>query len=278
MSLNGPLTEIYEQLYQSNYIINAKTKEIYLIFLKPLIEKYLNNNFDLYICTDDQNISLYLTYWSSNPKIHFINDHLVPSSVPNNNVVYFYHKKTIPDKNEQLALINFCETLNPLSNFHYIYVGNRDKLLLSLIIKCFKYSLHFEKKISKWGWIHPGFRTCLHSSINKKYWSQSQKKKTAKKSFYIYDYGLFHDHLSEETKLLTFNQKLHVIKKKKNIIKTVQPNSNNLPNTNETLNNQIKTKYIFFNAYSNPNYLVLPDGTKENYHQTVEKYLDVIDI
>lgn len=271
-----PLTEIYNKLYHDTYSINAVTKQIYFIFFRPLIEKYLADpiDYNIYISTDHK---LYPSYESSlpnNDKLQYVNDTLVPTTIPMiGNIIYIYHQQTKPTKQEQFNLINFIDTH---INIKYIYIGSLKYLLPVTIFRLFRYSLHFETTRRRWGGFQTGFSAYkLSRQLCNKYHVQLRRKKTAKKSFTIYDYFLFHDNTLVETKLIRFNNRIQIIKKKKAPLKQViNTDVINQPPKIEAIPT---IKYIYTN-YNNPTHLIMPDGSKENYKNVVNKYLDVIDI
>jgi hypothetical protein len=273
--------EIYNTIYQSTFCVAAYTKRLYLTFFKSLIEKYLNDvskNYHIYVSTTDKLLSLYQNNWPSHQRLTYITDGLVPTTMPTNiNSIYFYHRLQQPSKDDQFSLVSFVET-HPL--IKYIFVGRINKLLPFTRIKLFHYYLHFEMRNSKWGRLHTGgiINYSNGRSMCRRYYSQSVKKNKVVNSIPIYDYFLLHNILTEESKICRFNKKIFKPKNKKPKITRNNTITTTTTTTTMPQNTEIKIKYIYTGARNNPTHLIMPDGSKENYKNTVNKYLDVIEI
>ncbi len=72
-----------------------------------------------------------------------------------------------------------------------------------------------------------------------------------------------------------FNKVKFIPKKKKN---TKVANKKKMKtDSNNQENREVKTKYIYTGTHGS-SYLIMPDGSKENYNNIVDKYHDVIEI
>ena len=279
------LTDVYNNLLQSTYCVTARSKPLYYTFFKPLIEKYLadtTKNYHIYVSTD--NSLSYQAVWPSHTRLHYVSDDFVPTTVPNNaNTIYFFHKKEKHTKEQQLAL---AEYVDKHPTMKYIYVGNVDSLLPFIRIKLFHYYLHFEICKSRWGRVRTGNIVSwkISGRMGRSYYNQEEKKKKATKPLYLYDHFLMHDFRLDESKSYKFNKKLYIPKKKPIVqvpVHTDAPTntSENTPPT--TAKPQVVIKYIYAtNHTGGGNYLVMPDGKKENYNKLAEKYanIDLIEV
>jgi hypothetical protein len=269
--------EIHNKLYESTYCICAPTRKLYLFFFKELINKYLADikNYDIYVSTTDQLLPLYKSTWPSHPRLLYISDGLVPTTIPNNiNCIYFYHQKIKPSKEGQIALVNYIDS-TPL--IKYVYVGMVSQLLSFVRTKLFRYYLHFEIKYRHWGCLQTGgIGHNQGRSICRQYYNQNNKKKKANGTITTYDFFLMHDNFMEETEIIKFNKK--IIKKKKPI-----PVPKNKPvvvdnNNSKTVDPNPQIKYIYTGVRHNTNSLIMPNGSTENYQNVVNKYQDIIEI
>ena len=265
---------IYNTLYQSTYCICAPTRKIYLQFFKDLVNKYLTDskNYHIYVSTTDIFLPLYKTEWPTHPRLIYVTEGLIPTFPNNINIIYFYHQMAKPTKNEQIALVDYIDSM-PLVK--YVYIGSAGNLLSSVRTKLFKYFLYFEVTKSRWGRSRIGgiidYR--YSRSINRHYYSQQQRKTKATGNVTIYDYFLFHDNFLEETKIVKFNKK--IIKKKKPVPKPVQLTT--VVATPQVVP-ESKIKYVFTGIRPNTNCLIMPNGSRENYNDVVNKYSDIIEV
>lgn len=267
------LDEVYNILYNSTFAVNPVTKKTYLLFFKKLIEKFLEDttkNYIIYVSTNDKCMAMYQSVWPAHERLRYVSESFIPSFIPNNiNAIYFYHQNTKVDKDNQFALIDFLEE-HP--SIKYVYVGSIKKLLTITYIKLFNYYLHFEVRGSRWGGIHSDgildHRVCR--STGRRYYTQKEKKKNATGMCTLYDYFIFHDLHIEVSKMYRFNKKIVKGKKKK-------PPTDN---TNRTAGvvKEVQIKYIYTNSHSSRNYLVMPDGKRENFNEIIKQYQNVIEV
>lgn len=273
MSLN----EIYDKVYDSAFCINPHTKKLYFLFIKNLIQKYLddtNKNYCIFVSTTAELLPYYKAMWPNSQRIIYTSDDFIPLNVPDTaNNIYIYHPKTTPVKEEQLNLLSFMET-RPLMK--YIYIGVIHKLLTSVRIILFRYYLHFETSTGRYYRLSAG--SIIHYNVNRKirrsYNSQNLKKKKVVNPIFIYDYFVIHDNLTDESNIVKFNQTKFIPKKKKVIASTF--NSKKSPGIDGS--NVTKIRYIYTTSPNNSTFLTMPDGSKENYSHIVSKYQDVIEV
>ncbi|AYV85128.1 MAG: putative ORFan [Satyrvirus sp.] len=225
---------------------------------KLFIEKYLNGptNYQVTISTTNKLLPLYQKIWSTNTKISYVTDNFIPVAAPNMNIIYIYHQPTKPTKEEQFNLIAYLES-NP--SIKYIFVGNIDNLSTYVCTKLFRYMLYFPvHSKGKWRWVNCDYisRNVI-TSVSRKIINQENRKEKTTKPFYLYDYCIFLDMVYDESKIFNFNKKIFRPKQKitKNTI----------------------IKYVYVNN-NNKEYLLMPNGAKENYENIVNKYKDVIEI
>ena len=271
------LTEIHNKLYDSTYCVVANTKQLYFLFFKDLIQKYLDDNaknYYIYVSTTAELLTSYQSTWPNAQRIIYIVDGLIPTSIPINiNSIYIYHQQTKPTKEEQMNLIAY---VNSHPAMKYIYVGSISHLLPSTRIMLFRYYLHFEIKAARWGRIaNDGiYNHDKGRAMCRKYFAQNEKKKKVLNPIFVYDYFIFHDNMMNETTMIKFNQKKFVPKKKKVPVPTPASPSTTKPEETKVIT---KIKYIYATP-NNPRHLLMPDGTKENYKELVSKYHDIIEV
>lgn len=300
--MNGHDEIIYD-ISQSTYCVGtSKNKNrIYLDFFETIIEKYLSDpqNYYIYVSTYVELITLYQTKWINHDRLIYITDDLVPSSIPANvNSIYFYHQKNKPTKEEQINLLNYVKSHPQMK---YIYIGDISNLLPVIYYSLFAYYLHFANSPYKRYRTQPILKHGASRSINSRYRLQRQRMKKSLSPIFIYDYCLLHCFLMDETVVTKFNEKKYVPKKKKIPVKANKPNlyqkvptyadidTDMLTIENKfkmfislgnSLNSQISSK-IQKNSNEvpkNPNYLIMPDGSKENFVKISNEYQNVIDI
>ena len=266
------IAELYNTLEQSTFCCGVQTMKTYLIFFKPFIEKILNNSdYTIYVSTWDANVTIYQSVWPNHARLQYIHDAFNPSLIPvNTNAIYFYHQKPvpIPSTSDQLALMEYMKNHPTLK---YIFVGIIGRLLPIFCTSLFRYYLHFEVSKRRWGFMrhikYVNYK--IVRQVSRKYYAQQQKKKKSE-NVTLYDYIIQHDLTMNITSMYRFNK---IIYKKK----TKKPK----PITNQTEPNVITktvTKYIYTNIRYDQNNLVMPNGTKENYNNMVDKYKDVIEV
>lgn len=278
------LTDVYDKLLGSTYCVTARSKPLYYIFFKPLIEKYLadtTKNYQIYVSADDS--LAYQSVWPSHARLHYVSDDFVPSTVlENGNTIYFFHKKEKHTKEQQLALVEYIDAHPTMK---YIYVGNVASLLPFIRIKLFHYYLHFEICKSRWGRVHTGniVRWKISSRVSHIYYNQEEKKKKTTKPLNLYDYFIMHDFQLDESKSYKFNKKLYTPKKKPIIQVPIHADapvntSANIAGAPEKP--KVVIKYIYATNHTGGNCLVMPDGKKENYNKLTEKYgnIDLIEV
>ena len=158
----------------------------------------------------------------------------------------------------------------------FSYIFQNGNLLSSVRTKLFRYYLHFEATKSKWGRIHTaGIIDYKRSrSFSRYYYSQQQRKKKATGNVTIHDYFLFHDNFLEESKIVKFNKK--IIKKKKPVPKPIAINTT-VTTTHQVIP-ETKIKYVFTGVRPNTNCLIMPNGSRENYNDVVNKYSNIIEV
>ena len=268
------ITQLYNTLYQSTFCVNAKTKQLYLTFFKPFVEKLLadmGKNYIIYVSTSNSNIPTYQSIWPSHTRLQYIEDDFIPKAIPTNiNVIYFYHQKFKPTKEEQLSLIEYVKNHPQL---RYIYIGSISALLPIMRITLFRYYLHFQENKRRWGRISTGLIVSykITRDLSKKYYSQLERKKKATTKITLYDFFICHDLAMDVTNIYKFNKKIYQPKVPK--ISTIS-NQQSGPK----VVTKVDVKYIYTNSHNNPNNLIMPDGTKENYQNMVQKYKDVIEV
>lgn len=276
------LSIVYDQVYQSTYCVGMFAIKPYLLFFKGLIEKYLNDNqknYHIYVSTIDKYLSIYQSVWPEHPRLSYVSNGIIPTNIPGNiNAIYFSHQNIKISILLQCELVSYIEE-NP--NIKYVYVGNVNLLTPYMRIKLFKYYLHFEVCKRKWFAMHCYGITDrkINQKMVKKYYSQIVKKKIAKKSFIFYDYFLLHNVSIDKTEFYQFNGKKFIPKKKKIIIDNNNDNNNdNNHENNISIPIIQKTKNIYTGTHNIGNYLIMPDGSTENYQNIVSKYQDIIEI
>ncbi|MEM0354060.1 MAG: hypothetical protein QXW79_00625 [Thermoplasmata archaeon] len=209
------IDEVCSILHHHNYCINPHSKSLYLLFLKEFIERHLNDterSYIFYISTSNNKIPVYSKILSSNDRLVYISEEIIPSSLPANfSLVYIYHPTYVPSKDNQLKLVEFIKA-HPF--VIYIYVGKVHKLLDYARVNLFNYYLHFEGRITNINKIyyhyHKIFRLSICLSLCKKYCKQNEKKTKAENPIIIYDYFLFHDIIRNETKIVKFNRRKYM--------------------------------------------------------------------
>ncbi|XWV26125.1 putative orfan [Tupanvirus soda lake] len=275
------LQQIHNILINATYCVCAQTPNLYVRFFKDLIQKYLTDvkNYHIYVSTNDKYQPLYQATWQSHDRLTYVSDDLVPTSIPDNiNSIYFYHHSNKPSKDQQLALVNFMET-HP--NMKYVYVGSISTLLTYARTKLFKYYLHFEQRAGRWGRLHTGNIINYHQSrtVCRQYYNQQERKKKATGFVTFYDYYILHDNVLETSKVLKFNKRM-VKSNKKPVPKTTNNNKKTAidPNAQQDSATSQKVKYVFTGVRTGGNYLIMPDGSKENYKAVVSKYQDIIEV
>lgn len=277
--MDPEVTATYNLIYNSTYCVGAQTKQLYLLFFKGLVEKYLNDthtNYNIYVSAHDSFLPLYHNLWPAHNKLNYVADGFVPTTVPANlNCIYFYHQKSKPSKDEQSNLVTYLEN-NP--SIKYVYVGPVTNLTLFVFYKLFKYYLHFEKRPTRWGGLNAGriINYSISRSVCRKYYSQQQKKKKVVNPIFLYDYYILHDVINDKTTLNKFN-KIKFTPKKKKTPKPKKNTNNTNPQNDNTDNSVPKIKYIYTDSHSST-FLIMPDGSKENYKNIVDKYHDIIEI
>lgn len=262
------LATVYDILSQSTYCIKVKTKSIYYIFLKGLVEKYLADNYFVYIASD--NINAYKTVLPDHPRLHYVSDELIPVGIGGNaNEIYFYdNKESKPSKAEQLELVSYVES----HAMKYIYVGNVCNLLPYTLIKLFRYYLHFQITTKKWQCIHASDILTLDNryKMPRKYYGQLEKKKITTKPIFLYDFFVMHDLMLDETRIYKFNKKLFT------------PKPQNIPAAPaalvENIEPKVVVKYIYTTKNNSRDSLIMPDGSRENYNDLVQKYSNLIEV
>ena len=270
--------ELYNKLYSNSFCVNARSIPLYLIFGKNIVNHYLENtNYTIYVSTTNNSLSFYQSAWPSHARLQYITDNFIPTSLPpNTKCIYIYHQKYKPTIEEQLSLINLMKN-NPL--LKYVYVGMVHRLIPLLRITLFKYYLHFEITKSVWGGrLQSGnildFRTSR--KLARKYHIQNlQKKKSIKMT--LYDYFVCHDLSLDVANIYRFNKRQYKLKVKKTQTNVQAQPINGIQN--KPKKEKVQIKYIYTNTNNSiPNFLVMPDGTKENYQNISQKYKDVIEI
>jgi hypothetical protein len=268
--------QTYDTIYDSKYCICAHTPNVYLLFFEKMIQKYLSDavkNYQIIVSTTDNLLPLYKNAWPNHERLIYESHDLIPNMIPNNNnnnIIYIYHHNTKLSSEQQMNLIEFVES-HP--NMKYIYIGKIGELLPFTRFKLFRYYLHFETMRGQWGGIHSRgiikWKTCR--AICKKYRSQNQKKNKKDSSTVImYDYYVIHDIQLDQSKLGRFNKKIIKIKKKPEQKSTIMPS----PTLQIT---KPKIKYIYTQTRNTP-FLIMPNGTNENYNELILKYKDIIEI
>lgn len=277
--------ETMNKIYDSTYCINATTKQIFFIFFKSLIERYLADvkQYNIVVSTTNSLMIQYQQYWPSHMRLQYLSDGFIPTNIPTNTkVIYFYHQPTKPSKQEQLDLVNY---LHSHPDIKYIYVGAVHKLLSHVYNQLFNYYLHFEVRATRWNRIHASHLIgySIGRSICRKYFSQLDKKK-AIKSMTMYDYCVVINTILDESEIVKFNKKIFTPKKPKNTTNnntniTVQPvNNSSNNNTSSQPEQKTKIRYVYLDSISKSDHLIMPDGSMENYKQIIDKYQDVIEI
>lgn len=269
--INDNIDEIYNLISQSTFCVKTLSNRLYLLFFKPLIEKYLNDttkNYYIFVSTNNKFLPLYQNYWPTHPRLIYTENNLIPHVQSNIDCIYFYHNSHKPSKEDQINLVSHV-TAYPL--LKYVFVGDIGNLLSFTRIKLFRYYLHFEKHASKWGRLRSGgiINYAISKLVCRKYYNQIEKKKKVINSFTLYDYFIFHDIQMEQSKIYRFNKKIFKPKNKK-IVKTPAIVDNNGKN--------MVVKYIYTDIRNDPVHLIMPDGTKEIFKDVVKKYSDIIEI
>ncbi len=70
-------SEIIDKLISSNHAIDIRYPGLFLIFFRPLMEKYLTNpNNQIYISSSNKFATTYVSvmHYTSNPCIHYVNN------------------------------------------------------------------------------------------------------------------------------------------------------------------------------------------------------------
>jgi len=267
------ITQTYNTIYDSTYYICAQTPQSYLLFFRDLVQKYLSDakNYKIIVSTTDKLLPMYQNSWPNNERLTYENNIFIPDSIPNNiNIIYFYHQKSKPSIENQMKLVEFLEQR---PNVKYIYVGNPKDLIAFVRFKLFKHYLHFAVIKNRWCRLRTGgiISWKYSNCIGKKYRSQFDREKKATTKITLWDYYILHDTQIEKTIIGCFNQRIFKPKKKpvpKPVVNNVVVNQNPP---------KPKIQYIYTQP-KNTNFLIMPDGSKENYKSVVSKYLDIIEI
>ncbi len=266
-----------DMLYNSTYCICAQTHKLYLLFFKKMIDNYLSDtsNYKIIVSTTDKLLPQYQNLWPSHNSLMYVSDDLIPTTINNDKTIYIYDKCTKPSLEQQLQLVEFIDT-HP--NIKYIYVGKIYELTPFTRFKLFRYYLHFQYSTSKWGGIRSGGILSYQKSriINKKYYAARVKKIEGKTSSMVtHDYYLIHDMYTNKTNAGKFNKQTIKIKKKP-VPKNTNPVSTNSNSTTSVPNDKPKIQYIY--TQPSNSYLIMPDGSKENYKNLVSKYTEIIEV
>ncbi len=287
------INSLYDLLQNSTFCIGVKTIDLYFLFLKGLIKKFLDDaqkNYLIYVVTENKFLNAYHNNLEQNDRIQYINGDFIPVNIPNNtHILYLYHKNTKHTPEQQIDLINCLKSYPMLK---YVFVGRVDLLLTSFRINMFKYFLFFNRKESKWGHSY-GKETGFISNrkyirfISRYYYHQSQARKNKTNSKIIsYDYFLLYDFMFDTTSICKFNKKIIRIKPKRVETQPItqpitQPTTQPItqPTTQPVVSatNSIKKIYVY-SGPRNSNFLTFPDGSRENFKSIVDKYQNIIEI
>jgi hypothetical protein len=274
-------TNIADEIQKGSYIVSPRSMRTYLIFFKDIVQKYLAKNFYVYISTSDKNKSIYKTHLSDHPHLIYVIDSFVPENLPQNQqIVYFFHLKELITKEKQTQLMTYLEA-NP--NVNYVYCGSQSKIINIMILKFFRFYLHFQVPRSKWGWINAGpVPRNFKKTLKNKYHTQKEKATKALKPYSVSDYFLWHDNHYGNSGLGMFNTR--VTKPKKSVLiahglalsaNASQINSTIASGINYT-NTPVQIKYIYTDSHLTNDDLIMPDGSVIKYSKLVAKYKDPI--
>jgi len=204
-------TEITDKLVSSSYAIDIRYPELFLIFFRPLMEKYLaSSNNQIYISSSNKFVSLYMEHYTNNPCIHHVNNDLVPHIPNDGNNIYIYHQQGVLTHEKQMDLLRYLKTRKAI---RYIFVGRVYRLLPYVVYNLFSYYIKSIRNYDTDIIIKRDYKRRLF----RRYLNQTQKKRWATKPLIIYDYYIFHDLQHNTSCTKKFNKKIFVPKNIKTI-------------------------------------------------------------
>lgn len=218
------VSTVQTDIFGFNLLICSKKLDAYHIFIKDIINIYLDhpNNYQIFIRVDEKFKSFYQTM--INDRITLLSDDNFPAI---EKCVYINHNDYIFNFEQQEQLINNIK-FSP--NIIYIFVSSKIKLTTYTIYNIFKYYLHFEKKIGRWRSISSCRSIMMDHKferrICRKYFSQNERKKRVKNPIKLYDYFLFMNLKTSNTRMgrinpVIFTPKIKPIAQNEHLTKTI---------------------------------------------------------
>lgn len=197
------IDSIRETIYDSKYCVTAYNVTHYLQFFRPLIDKYLSDDYQIYVSTD-RYLPSYKRYWPDN-RIHYVSESIIPDLPNNTKIVYFFHRNISIDVETQNDLISFIQN-HPL--IKYVFVGGIKKIKRHILYQITKYYLYFRSSTrGSYSFANKPIPYSVTADFCRRYNKRNERIMGSTRSITICDYFIFGNIYSEKYRIYSLNKR-----------------------------------------------------------------------